>query len=358
MEDYVCPDACHVQSYSGGLSYTTLSDHSVQNILQDDLTEIQSEYHNALELMNRVEIESFEEIVDKFGAVQTSINLFKRDIQLIGEFDLKIILDGIKALAEFALQDIIGINKTFTQYYIAYFEPGKNQNLTNSYSNYFSEHSSIALEMEQLREIQVNLDYLSQMIFNMNYTIKKGSFVHSDIKGRIISSLRRYLHMIKQKTLDVTCKLDHYLPCSLYPKLKSDESNKCKYMLEGRLVISKVLEDITEGLDVILSDEGNNNTVSFPQYLMQQLINSSLNVHLASICLARYSTQLQNAMDRIRHITAGLNEYVENSGDLSHIIGLEFEEEIKEIVKLDATIIRWKDRYMHMLKPLSPSALV
>ena len=107
MEDYTCPDACTVKSYSGALSYTTLSDHSVENILQDDLTEMESEYHDALELLNRVKMTYFEEMIKDFEALETSIDLFKSNVRLVGEFELKKICDGIRALADFALQDML-----------------------------------------------------------------------------------------------------------------------------------------------------------------------------------------------------------------------------------------------------------
>ncbi len=347
MDNYTCPDACDVHSYAVDLSYTSLSGHIVENILKDDLSHIESDYHTALELLNRVEISYFEEIIREFSALETSINLFKSNIQLVGEFELKIIVDGISVLAKFALDDMLQINNTFAAYYAAYFEPNKNENTSISYSDYYSEHSSVALEIELLQEIQVNLDYLSQMLFNMNFTIQKDSIVYTDIESKTLRSLRRYINMIQQKTPDLTCANGNYNPCGLYPKLKSTVFNECKYMLEGRYIIQNDLESITQELLAIMNEEKNESMIHFPEDFIQQLIDVSLNTTLVKWCLAAYSTELQNAMEKINHLTAELDEYLTNLGDLNNIIKFDFEEETQTIAQMGNQILDWQTNYIH-----------
>ncbi len=348
FNSFICPDACLVKSYSASLSYTALSNHIVENILKDDLSKIETDYHTSLELFNRLDTPYFKEVIEQFDTLEMNIELFKSNIKLTGEFELKIVVDGIIALADFAKQDLLYLNETITKYNFAYFYAIPVQGTLN---NRHSKHSNIAVEIELLKNIDFDLRLMSQILLKTNNTNMALSAVYEKNHRRILECIDEYLYWMNITTDEIGCTSDNYLPCYLYPQHKNDEKGQCELLIENaRLLFRYNLNQLAQDLKYLHPKDGSNTTNPLPDNVIETIIKTSEEAHLVRECLDAYPTALDNAILEINQITAGLDDYVTGIGELNSMIGFDFEEELKPITTIGNLITNWQEDYIHNKK--------
>ncbi len=128
----------------------------MENILSQDVSRIESKYHEALELRHRLEITQFKAFMNKMLELQYSFNGFigiakSKAIGIV----FPTIIDGIQELLEFATDDLSALHSEMNKYHEAYF---KSPDYTHGSTGLDRIHSTVSIEMHLLRKLSIDIE--------------------------------------------------------------------------------------------------------------------------------------------------------------------------------------------------------